>query len=183
MRKSVRFAILFGAALVACDPANAMDDLPITGDVPVDAVDAVDAPDLADVPLAHGCCRVDGDCIADGGGARTCAFRAWADPGEPGACKTTPPTGQCWDDGDCLVGQGCKGSSFCPCDQACGAPEALGTCKPLAGVGESCGSEGANCQPGLACCYPCGQGGCDYQCAEPCDAAQPSCTDGCMAYP
>jgi hypothetical protein len=173
----VGFAILLGAALWGCDAVNGTGDLPDAADVPVDSADT------ADVALPPGCCRVDSDCSAVAGEGRTCAFGAFSGAGEAGACRAIPATGRCWDDGDCLVNEGCKGASFCPCDEGCGQAEALGTCKPLAGPGESCGSEGANCRPDLACCYPCGEGGCDWQCDVPCDATKPGCLDGCMQYP
>ena len=145
--------------------------------------DIVVAIDIIDVVLPPGCCLKDGDCTAEGGQILTCAFRAFADPGEAGACKPLPEAGRCWDDGDCAAGQGCKGASFCPCNLACGMAEALGTCKQFAGPGESCGAEGSICRPGLACCYPCGIPGCDWECTEPCDAGQGGCVDGCMMYP
>lgn len=53
------------------------------------------------------------------------------------------------------------------------------------GLGALCGQSagGASCAPGLACCYPCGIPGCDFQCTTPCQPGQPGCSNGCMMYP
>jgi len=55
-------------------------------------------------------------------------------------------------------------------------------------VGENglCGqsAEGATCQSGLVCCYPCGIQGCDFACKVPCEAGSPGCgDDGCLLLP
>ncbi len=201
MRRRAGFAILLALALAGCDETKAAGDAPDvvevsdvagdtapdgvdTGDVPGEAADvAAEAADAAEVVLPPGCCRTDEDCDKGTDQAFTCAFRAYAEAGEWGACKVVPDAGLCWDDGDCPDGQGCNGPSFCPCDQPCGAPEARGTCKPFAGPGENCGSEGAKCRPDLACCYPCGIPDCDWECTEPCDESEPACANGCWMYP
>lgn len=55
----------------------------------------------------------------------------------------------------------------------------------LPGIGEHCGQSagGAECGPGLACCYPCGIPNCNWTCTTPCAPSDPGCNDGCMLYP
>ena len=50
-------------------------------------------------------------------------------------------------------------------------------------LGEPCGmsANGADCAPGLVCCYPCGQPGCMWRCQTPCQG--PGCVNGCMLIP
>lgn len=50
--------------------------------------------------------------------------------------------------------------------------------------GERCGqsANGRACAGNLACCYPCGVPGCDWQCTPPCDPG-PGCANGCRLLP
>ncbi len=49
-------------------------------------------------------------------------------------------------------------------------------------VGDNCGqsANGRECAPGLACCYPCGIQGCNFQCTVACAPGSPGCSNGCL---
>ena len=52
--------------------------------------------------------------------------------------------------------------------------------------GKPCGqsANGATCQTGLVCCYPCGIPDCEFLCTVPCEAGSPGCSDnGCLLLP
>jgi hypothetical protein len=52
--------------------------------------------------------------------------------------------------------------------------------------GQPCGqsANGAACQSGLVCCYPCGIPDCNFTCTVPCMAGSPGCSDqGCLLVP
>jgi hypothetical protein len=66
------------------------------------------------------------------------------------------------------------------------ADDAGGDDAGTAALGEACGdTDGGvvSCVDGLACCQPCGDGDCQYTCAEPCDRGSPGCTGGCELLP
>lgn len=132
--------------------------------------------------LQYGCCLNDGHCLLGQGKEWTCAGETEA---EPGVCVEKAQEGKCWDDADCAPGQTCEGATFCPCDTACGQIQAAGDCTGGGGgPGDLCGqSGGADCAPGLVCCYPCGIPDCDWKCQEPCDAEEVWCADGCPMVP
>jgi hypothetical protein len=149
------------------------------------ACDMEDAPGWClPASLPTGCCTEDDHCDRGTGMAWTCAFLPEHGEGE---CKTLPPQGKCWDNGDCPDGKRCHGATFCPCSTPCGMPEGMGDCidAVLGDVGDPCGPDGGDCLPELVCCYPCGipPPGCQFQCTYPCDEEEPWCSAGCGMYP
>ena len=103
---------------------------------------------------------------------------ATASAGAAGSSGSAGAGGQCGVYGaDCTVaccaGLTCDGES-----STCIAP-AGDTLVP----GEVCGTGDAQCAPGLACCYPCGVGGCERVCEVACDPSTPGCAGGCMMMP
>ncbi len=134
--------------------------------------------------LPTGCCTEDEHCDRGTGMAWTCAFPPEHDEG---SCKTLPPDGKCWDNGDCPDGKRCHGATFCPCSTPCGTADGMGDCVDAVpgDVGDPCGPDGGDCLPELVCCYPCGipPPGCQFQCTYPCNEEEPWCSGGCGMVP
>jgi len=137
----------------------------------------------APVEMPGGCCLNDDHCLLGGEIVWVCS---WNDQsGQWGRCMSLLDDVSCWDSGDCAEGESCQGAFYCPCEAPCGAPDIPGECvdeDELGDVGAPCGPDGGPCKEGLACCYPCGIMGCEYECTLPCDDNEPGCEDGCYLY-
>jgi hypothetical protein len=158
----------------------------------------------SDVPNGGDTCQVTGEChypvTCCGDTIATCPSGHWqVEPGPcvgktPNPCPPDPPTPgtQCSTgclDVTCSYGA-CPGSAGPAFSAQClggtwlleAMCDAGGGGIPLGGL---CGSsaDGGVCADGLACCYPCGIGGCSFTCTTPCNAGDPGCFEGCLALP
>ena len=115
-----------------------------------------------------------GSGICGGLAGFTCESDAWCDYPNGAVCGATDATGTCRPrpfacTEDCPGVCACDGKFYC---NECNAQQAGQdisddrSCRGDGGAQSVCMSDG-DCRPGLKCCYPCGQAGCENQCITP----------------
>ncbi len=147
------------AAPVDCDDADATIHPDAGEPCACDAIDQDCTGDPIDFPCDMACMDADGDGYVVGPDCDDSNSSIHPGAGEPCACDATD--------------QDCNGivDDF-PCAMVCAYVQ----------LGDECpASDGSACEPGLACCYPCGIEGCTNQCMEPC--FDDWCSGGCPMYP